>query len=802
MKTYPPGTLIGQYEIAGHPLMGGMGIVYLCLDTETDRPVVLKTFRPELLPDRQARDRFLREGTAWVDLGAHPHVVRCYRVLHTDPEVYLVLELIAKEQGRDDASLRAWLTLDHPLPVEQALLFALQIARGMKHATDVIPGFVHRDLKPENVLVGADHLSNAKRLSRAAINRLRVTDFGLAAVLESASERVSESAMRDTEHAIRNTQLTHGIVGTPLYMAPEQWRGKPVTTATDVYALGCILYEMLAGERAVSGHSLTALQRAHCAGQVRPSPDGLPAAVSEIVTRCLAVEPGERYGDWGQVEAALAAAYEDLAGRPAPQPEPVALVSRAERVAAGWSYSEMGVSYLDLGKAQVAAGYFERAREVGSAEGERQLEGAALGNLGIAYKDLGDSRRAIGYHEQCLTILREIGDRRGEGAALGGLGLAYAALGDARRAIGYHEQHLAIAREIGDRRGEGNVLGNLGNACVQLGDARRAIGYHEQHLAIAREIGDRRGEGAALGNLGNAYADLGDARRAIGYYERQLVITREIGDRRGEGNALGNLGNAYAGLGDTRRAIDYLEQALAISREVGDKNTEAKSLGGLGQNHRRIGDPVQGLSFSVQALAVFRELGDRLSEGRELSFQGHTYFAMKDHHNAVLCWWESLQVAEEIGDLSIAGNNSFMLAQVLAGHGDREQALELAQKAFKIYSQVGRPDWAEDAQRLVVRLRGGEPPSRGVTPTSGPSPAEILRQFTPIIEAVAAAAQGHRQARAAVEAAFDQFERGGWRIVDPIQRIWAGERDEAALTAGIDSNSALIVREILKQLGT
>jgi serine/threonine protein kinase len=81
----------------------------------------------------------------------------------------LVLELIAKEQNMPDASLRSWLITGHPLPSEQALLFALQIARGMQHATERIPGFVHRDLKPENILVGAEKLPGAD------INRLRVT---------------------------------------------------------------------------------------------------------------------------------------------------------------------------------------------------------------------------------------------------------------------------------------------------------------------------------------------------------------------------------------------------------------------------------------------------------------------------------------------------------------------------------------------------------------------------------------------------------------------------------------------------
>src|SRR5512146_653175 len=99
MNIYSPGARIGQYEVAGRPLVGGMGVVYICRDLEQDRPVALKTFKPEYLPDRAARDRFLREGTAWVELGAHPHIVRCYQVLKPEvrDEIYLVLELIAKE---------------------------------------------------------------------------------------------------------------------------------------------------------------------------------------------------------------------------------------------------------------------------------------------------------------------------------------------------------------------------------------------------------------------------------------------------------------------------------------------------------------------------------------------------------------------------------------------------------------------------------------------------------------------------------------------------------------------------------
>ncbi len=108
MQNYPIGTKIGSYEIVTPPQEGGMGAVYFCLDHNNgSRPVALKTFKPEFLPDRSARDRFLREGTTWVGLGSHPNIVRCHTVEYIDPVAFLVLELIAKEPDRQDASLRS-----------------------------------------------------------------------------------------------------------------------------------------------------------------------------------------------------------------------------------------------------------------------------------------------------------------------------------------------------------------------------------------------------------------------------------------------------------------------------------------------------------------------------------------------------------------------------------------------------------------------------------------------------------------------------------------------------------------------
>jgi tetratricopeptide (TPR) repeat protein len=699
MFFYPPGSHIAnRYEVASRPLLGGMGIVYLCMDTIEDRPVALKTFKPEFLPDRAARDRFLREGTAWVELGSHPHIVRCYGVerIGDGREVFLVLELVAKAEGHPDASLRSWLIPGQPMPLEQALLFALQMARAMQHATSILPAFVHRDLKPENVLVGSDRLPGSDP-NQPGANRLRVTDFGLAHLLEEAGEQgegeraagereelpehTREEAGRPSSSPLGHTRLTRGMVGTPLYMAPEQWLRQPVSTATDVYALGCILFEMLAGQRAADGHSLAELERQHCAGQHPPLPGGLPAEVQALLAGCLAPRPDQRPGNWDELEARLAAAYRQAAGREAPQVAAAGELSWDEQVALGWGYGNMGASYLDIGKARTAIGYFARAQAVGQAQGEPRLEAAGLNHLGLAYTDLSDARRAIGCYDQALEILRRIGNRQGEGITLGNLGSAYLALGDTRRAIGFYEQALAIDRQIGDRRNEGNALGNLGIAYAALGDARRAIGCYEQALEIDRQIGDRRGEGNALGNLGSAYQNLGDARRAIGFFEQALVISREIGDWRSEGNALGNLGKTF----------------------------------------RDLGDISQGLSYSKQAIGVFREIGDRKAEAEELSLQGGTYIHLGDLNNATKCWQDALKIAIDIGDKMVEANCSYKLAVVFTDQNKQKQALKHAERAFVLYQQIGRTEWARDAQQLLMQLRGSTNTNR--TPESN-NPAQ------------------------------------------------------------------------------
>lgn len=780
MKIYPHGTRIGQYEIISHPKMGGMGVVYFALDhLKNDLPVAIKTIKPEFLPDRIARDRFIREGTTWVELGKHSNIVRCYDVQYIDPTAFLVLELIANDQDLDDASLRAW--MGRPMPVEQALLFAQQIARGMLYAIEKIPGLVHRDLKPENVLVGAD------RFYKTGIYQLRITDFGLAAILK---DEIGSMQFDFNKEASKRTQLTNGIAGTPLYMAPEQWKREVVGVYTDVYALGCIFYEMLTGEAPVAGKTMNEIRAAHCEGKLRPMPNNLPIEIRALLERCRGHKPNERYGDWREIKKAIEAAYRNFTGQDAPQTKEVADLETAERVQMGSSYNAMGQAYLDLGKAKVAIRYFAQAQKIGGQEKFDLLEAVALNNLGTANADLGSLQRAIKCYEQALEINRRNKKQRNERTILNNLGVAYLNLGDVLKAIECYEQSLNIAIKIGDRRGELRTLNNLGNACRISGDIHRAVDLLNKSLLVAREIDDRRGEATALGYLGIAYRELGDLNRAWDYLEKQLIITREIGDRRGESEALSNIGSIFIKMNDAPRAIGYYEQGLDIAREVGDQQGEAADLGDLGTANFQLGDLKRAVVYYEQQLSIVRQISDRRGEGTSLGNLGNVYRELGDDERAINFYEQALEISQETNDVSGTARHSFNIAALHEHNNNKEKALPLAQEAFRIFSQIGLPSDANRAQQLITLLQeNGEEHAK-----------KILQSFSPLIDATVWAALGLKQARIIVEQDLPTTEEDGWHIAEPIHRIWTGERNESILTTGIDPNSALVVREILKRL--
>jgi serine/threonine protein kinase/Tol biopolymer transport system component len=268
------GGRVGTYDVLAPLGVGGMGEVYRARDTKLNRDVALK-FLPDVFaldPDRLAR--FKREAHVLASLN-HPNIAAIYGLEDTGDVKALVLELV---EGPTLADRIARGSID----LEEALPIARQIAEALEAAHE--RGIVHRDLKPANIKVRPDSM-------------VKVLDFGLAKALdvEHRAGAMSQSPTVPTPVVTADGM----IVGTPAYMAPEQARGKPADNRADLWAFGCVLYEMLTGRRAFAGENASET----LASVMRDDPDWAalpnttPPSIRRLLRRCLAKDPKGRLSD-------------------------------------------------------------------------------------------------------------------------------------------------------------------------------------------------------------------------------------------------------------------------------------------------------------------------------------------------------------------------------------------------------------------------------------------------------------------------------------------------------------------------
>lgn len=627
MKRFPDGYRIADryvVDIKKGVREGSIGIVYICRDTETDQLVALKLIKDERLSDMTVSERFVEEGTIWMQLGVHQHIVHCHAVKHMDPTAYLVLELIANDQYPDNVSLEPWMGAH--MPVDRALLYTLQIARGMKYVVGRIPGLVHCDLKPGNVLVNADTLPGTH------VNRLCVADFGLLRI-------VTESSRSDRDQSLLS-------LGTPEYMAPEQWMKQPVGIYTDVYALGCILYDMLTRRHTRQSETRATIKVSHLNGTLRPMTKEIYKPAVPFLQRSLSLKSMERYQTWDEVILTLEKVYESLDKGPVP-PESAEGGVDPEGFAMASSYNAMGIHCAHIGKTKKAIEYFNKALNIFRTINHLHGEGAASGNLGNMLARLGKMDDALRYCEKDLEIARKRDDQLRESIALGSIGEIYRNQGDARRAIDYQKQRLAIVRNIPDKHAEGNALSSLGMALVAMGEIENALDCHEKQLRIARKIKDPRGEGNALCNIGNMYLSSGRADMANKYYKMYEEQARAIGDPVGVGTAIGNQGSVYLALGELQLAIDLFRLSNDIVDEVGDRHGKGIALGNLGRAYAQLGEKDLAIDFYKQRLKIAIEMDDNEGLCSAMYNIGLLYMQKRQGQDAMLIWTNLYAYARE-----------------------------------------------------------------------------------------------------------------------------------------------------------
>jgi serine/threonine-protein kinase len=292
-----PGTILLHYRLVEKVGEGGMGVVWRAIDTTLDRQVAIKVLPDVFMNDPDRSARFDREAKVLASLN-HSNITTVHSVHNVDGVRFLVMEFAHGE------SLAIRIARG-PLPIDEALVIARQVADAIESAHE--SGVVHRDLKPANITV-TDH------------NEVEVLDFGLAKALDVASSGAVSSDLSKSPTLASGHTAAGLILGTAAYMSPEQARGKSVDRRTDIWAFGCVLYEMLTGRKAFDGETVTDV----LAAVVTRDPDWslipaqAPARIRELLRRCLEKDPQRRLRDAGEIRIAI----EDVMARPHSDPVP------------------------------------------------------------------------------------------------------------------------------------------------------------------------------------------------------------------------------------------------------------------------------------------------------------------------------------------------------------------------------------------------------------------------------------------------------------------------------------------------
>jgi serine/threonine protein kinase/WD40 repeat protein len=284
------GKTLGHYQISSQIGKGGMGEVFQAKDLVLGREVAIKVLPGEFARDADRVSRFQREAKVLASLN-HPNIAAIYGLEEFSGTNFLVLELVEGETLAD--RIKAG-----PTPAEESLKFALQISEALEAAHE--KGVIHRDLKPANIKATPE-------------GKVKVLDFGLAKAFAGEQSELNPS----NSPTLSDMATRQGmILGTAAYMSPEQAKGKTVDKKSDIWAFGCVLYEMLTGQAAFQGEDVTEIMAAVVKGTANLDllPANLHPRVREVITRCLQKDLKKRYHDIADVRYEVEQALSDPSG--------------------------------------------------------------------------------------------------------------------------------------------------------------------------------------------------------------------------------------------------------------------------------------------------------------------------------------------------------------------------------------------------------------------------------------------------------------------------------------------------------
>ena len=532
--------ILGRYQIGGELGKGGRGVVYLAEDLVLGREVAVKIMLSDGI-DPEARERFRNEARIAAKL-MHPAITPIYDFGEHDDELFIVMPVIHGQTLRARSGERR-------LTPGQVVEIAIHVAGALEHSHS--EGVIHRDIKPENIMVDG---------SRDGTPQVKILDFGLAVDLEQ-----------------RRPGQSGSLYGTVLYVSPEQLLGETVGPQTDIYALGMVLYECLAGHHPLREGEGKIFQRLlfqdpPALGEIGVE---LPRELERLISDCLAKESASRPPDARAVLEVLRRAREAL--EPAMSSVPISSGS----LTAG----ETTLSYADrLGDILLVQGeYLEAAEAYRSArDKQRSIQGHLPPRTEARYLlKLAHLALKLGRYDEALERCRlglwlvETAHPRlaVEMAALAGLvDCMRGRFGEARRWIRRGRAGLERAKSGGvdTRTVEVALLRSQGNLLMGLGRAPEAVEIYEQALALTEALDDRWERSIALFNVGEACFAVGDEETAIDYLSQAVDEKSAIGDRWGLAYTHYELARIYLQRGSMGRALREAESGLRLASEVGD----------------------------------------------------------------------------------------------------------------------------------------------------------------------------------------------------------------------------------------
>lgn len=643
-RMWAPGEVIADlYRIEEVIAMGGMGVVYKAYDLATHQFVVIKSLLPKIAGNRAYSRRFVREAEEWVSLGKHPNIVRAYTVHEFDYLPNIVAEFVDGEGFEVTLHRR-------DLSLQTALNYAGQICWGMDfaHKHDI----AHLDLKPGNILKSGDGV-------------LKITDFGL--VRRHSEEKEREAAQVEYEEPTGKHE-TLGVLGTPEYLAPEQWDGKG-TRLSDIYSFGVILYEMICGMRPFDfgdmkdADQVKAYKKAHREEKPRAPysmEHDIPPALESLSMKCLEKLESRRPQTFREIAEAINAIAEKRFGAPAaPEPPPEVLDRQAQ---------------LD--------------------------QAYGLLRLGMGCHTRGDWDKAQKLIEQSRDAFREQGDMGGMVKVQQLLGKIHYMRGEYNDALKQYQKSLDTAGVLNDKQALCHSYNLMGVLLRRRGQLRESEEYHVKSLNLARELNDRLALSMAFNNLGVLRREQGETDAALGEFEKSRAILAEIDHKPGIAACYNNMGNIAFTADRFDEALTLYEKCLDIVEMLSDKSAISNCYNNIGTVHRARGKPDEALEMFEMCRDVKERLGDKDGLGSCYENLGELYNAQRRRDKALDMYEKAVRIYRALKNDYRLGGAAYAMARTQADDGDLRDAIRTLTQALAPLEAAAHPDLAA-ARKLL-----------------------------------------------------------------------------------------------------